>query len=276
MRKIHISVIMSIYNESENQLKKSINSILGQSFKEFEFIIVLDNPNNLKAKKYINNIHDDRIIFLENNENKGLPYSLNKAIHISKWKYIARMDADDESFLTRFEKQFLYLESYNDVDLLFTGWTEIDEKSIKLIRIPKKIWFKKINKYFFLKSMILHPTLMCKSKVLKQYNYPITQRPEDFILFLDLIKAWYKFDILEENLFLYSIQKYDILLKFKKINIFSKNFLPVLANNYHYYLNIYYWYFMLRIIVEYLLSRNILVFKLFYLKLFNIIKKISI
>ena len=273
---IDISVIMSVYNENINQLEKSIYSILNQNFWNFEFIIVLDNPNNIDAKKYILNIKDKRIIFLENTKNEWLPFSLNKAIEIAKWKYIARMDADDISELDRFSKQYYYLEQNNTVDLLFTGWSEIDEKSNKLLRIPQKKWFKNIKKYFFLKSMILHPTLMCKADVLKNNKYPVTQRPEDFILFLELIKEWYTFDIIEEDLFLYTIQNYDINLKFKKISIFSKNFLPILLKNKYYYFDIYFWYFVFRIFVEFLLSRNIIIFRLLYVKLFNIIKKISI
>ena len=149
--KIDISVIMSVYNENINQLEKSIYSILNQNFWNFEFIIVLDNPDNLIAKEYISNIADQRIIFLQNKENKWLPFSLNKAIDISHWNYIARMDADDVSQLNRFSKQFHYLEQNNTVDLLFTGWSEIDEKSEKLRRIPEKKWFQNMKKYFFLK-----------------------------------------------------------------------------------------------------------------------------
>jgi glycosyltransferase involved in cell wall biosynthesis len=66
-----ISVIMSVYDESIDQLQKSIDSILHQSFKYFEFIIVLDKPSNIEARKYIldQKTQDKRIIFLENHEN---------------------------------------------------------------------------------------------------------------------------------------------------------------------------------------------------------------
>lgn len=274
--KIDVSIIMSVYNETIEQLEKSIYSILNQNFSNFEFIIVLDNPSNIAAKEFIFNITDKRIIFLQNESNKWLPFSLNKAINISRWKYIARMDADDISGRDRLSKQFYYLEENNTVDLLFTGWSEIDEKWNKLLRVPQKNWFKNIQKYFFLKSMILHPTLMCKTDILKKHKYPVTERPEDFILFLDLIKQWYDFDVLEENLFQYTIQNYDLELKFKKINTYSKNYLPILLKNTYYYRNIYFWYYILRIVVEYLLSRNFFLFKLFYIHLFNFIKKISI
>jgi len=273
-----ISVIMSVYNETETQLNKSILSIINQTFSNFEFIIILDNPNNIIAKNTILSFlkNDNRIIFFENEENKWLPFSLNIAINKSNWKYLARMDADDYSEPSRLEKQFFYLENNKKIDLLFTWWTEIDEKWHKFLRIPKEKWFINIKKYFFIKSMILHPTMMCKSKILKNNKYPITERPEDFILFLGLIKKWYKFWVLEDNLFLYTVQKYNLKLKFKKINIYSKNFLPVLLKSKYYYLNIYFWYFVIRVFIEYIFSRNYFIFKLFYIKLFKLVKKISI
>lgn len=273
-----VSVIMSVYNENYEQLEKSILSIINQSYNNLEIIIILDNPENVIAKNIISNFknHDNRIKLFENEINKWLPFSLNKAIKESKWKYLVRMDADDESSLNRIEKQLYFLENNKNIDLLFTWWTEIDEKWNKFLRIPEKKWFKNIKKYFFIKSMILHPTLMCKKEVLKENNYPITDRPEDFILFLELIKKWYSFDVLEEDLYLYSIQNYNLELKFNKINIYSKNFLPVLLKNKFYFTNIYFWYYVLRIFIEYLLSRNLTIFKLFYIKLFNLFKKISI
>lgn len=273
-----ISVIMSVYNENQEQLDNSISSILKQSCEDFEFIIILDNPKNTIAKQLLINYknQDKRILFLENDKNYGLPFSLNKWINISNWKYIARMDADDVSNIYRLEKQLNFLEKNEYVDLLFTWWSELDEKWNLFKRIPKREWFKNIKKYFFIKSMLLHPTLMCKSEVLKNHQYPVTDRPEDFILFLELIKKWFKFDILEEDCFLYTIQKLNLELKFKKINVFSKNFLPVLLKNTYYYSSIYYWYFVLRIFVEFILSRNFILFKFFYIHLFNVIKKISI
>lgn len=269
-----ISVIMSVYNENIDQLRRSIESILDQTFQDFEFIIVLDNPNNLDAERLIFNFQkvDKRIVFLRNEKNFWLPFSLNKAIRISKWTYLARMDSDDFSTQNRLFQQFNYLENHSDIDLLFTGWIEIDERLNRLTRIPKKQWFIEIKKFFFIKSMILHPTLMCRKEVFKHVEYPLTERPEDFILFLELIKRWCKFDVIEEVLFEYSVQNYDIALKFKKINIFSKNFLPYLLQNYYYYTNIYFWFLVFRVAIEYILSRNFLIFKFFYMILFKRLK----
>ena len=92
-KKVIISVIMSVYDVKISFLEKSINSILNQTYKRFEFIIVNDNaPNNIK--KYLNKVKekDNRIKIIENKTNQGLAKSLNKAIKASRGKYIARMD----------------------------------------------------------------------------------------------------------------------------------------------------------------------------------------
>ena len=76
-----ISVLMSVYNESERELKESVDSILNQSYKNFEFIIVNDNPNNINLKLMLNRFasKDNRIKIIENEKNIGLAMSMNKA-----------------------------------------------------------------------------------------------------------------------------------------------------------------------------------------------------
>ncbi len=102
---------MSTYNETVEELKKAIDSILTQTFKNFEFIIILDNPQNYEHKKVINEYlsKDKRIIFLINESNIGLAASLNEGIENAKGDYIARMDADDISMPNRLEKEYNYL-----------------------------------------------------------------------------------------------------------------------------------------------------------------------
>ena len=104
-----ISVIMSVYNDSK-YLKDSIDSILNQTFKEFELIIVDDcsTDNSLEIiKEYA--LKDNRVKIIENNKNLGLAVSLNKAWKEAKYDYIARIDGDDICLLDRFEKQMNYL-----------------------------------------------------------------------------------------------------------------------------------------------------------------------
>ena len=119
----HISVLMSVYHEPIDWLALSVDSILNQSFSDFEFIIIVDDPNNQEAINYIRQKEeeDNRIVLLINEENVGLTKSLNKGLKIAKGNYIARMDADDISYPERFEKQFTFMESHPSVILLGTG-----------------------------------------------------------------------------------------------------------------------------------------------------------
>src|SRR5690348_17026682 len=108
---------MSVYNEQDDWLKQSIESILNQTYQYFEFIIVLDNPNNKAAKRLLERYQqiDNRIKLIYNEENIGLTNSLNKALEVAKGTYIARMDADDISDPRRFEIQYNYFKDHNDI-----------------------------------------------------------------------------------------------------------------------------------------------------------------
>lgn len=272
-----ISVIMSVYWETNQQLKRSIDSILNQTFKNFEFIIILDNPNNFKAKTLIENYVklDRRIVFLENRKNIKLGASLNKWIKIAQWKYIARMDWDDTCNLQRLAKQQSYFKKNEETDLLFTWWCEIDEQWETNIRIPTQFDLKNIWKTFFYKSPILHASMMCKKEILIKYQYPEIDRPEDFSLFLDLIYAKYVFDVLEENLYTFYVQIYDIDIKFQKIKVFSWNFVNILLKNtVRFYNNIYFWWMFFIVVIQWILSRNKFVFMLFFNGLQAIYKKL--
>ncbi|MEW8956830.1 glycosyltransferase family 2 protein, partial [Clostridium sp.] len=113
-----ISIIMAAYNETRQWLSKAIESILNQSYRDFEFIIILDNPKNQELKDLITEYlkKDGRIKFFINEENLGLIKSLNKGIKEAKGEYIGRMDADDICYLNRLQVQLDFLESNKDID----------------------------------------------------------------------------------------------------------------------------------------------------------------
>ena len=100
---VAISVVMSVYNEPVDWIRQSIDSILNQTFRYFEFIIINDNPEGISQKKMLKDFaaKDNRIKIIENEENKGLTKSLNIGISKATGKYIARMDADDISMPDR-------------------------------------------------------------------------------------------------------------------------------------------------------------------------------
>ena len=109
-----ISVVMPTYNTPLAFLKEAINSILKQTFRDFEFII-LDDCSTDDSVAYLHSLTDERIRIIRNVENLGITKTLNVGLRAARGKYIARMDSDDVSLPERFEKQFAYMESHPNV-----------------------------------------------------------------------------------------------------------------------------------------------------------------
>ncbi len=109
-----ISVVMPTYNTSVSFLKEAVESIINQTFQDFEFIIIDDGSIN-DTPEYLRSLTDSRVRVIRNNENIGITKSLNIGFNKARGKYIARMDSDDISKLNRFEKQYLLMENNPDV-----------------------------------------------------------------------------------------------------------------------------------------------------------------
>jgi glycosyltransferase involved in cell wall biosynthesis len=122
-----ISVVMANYN-GEPYLESAVESILRQSFGQFEFIIIDDGSTD-HSWEILNNIQDLRIKLFQNKTNLGLTRSLNKGLSIAKGELIARQDADDISFPNRFIKQVDYLNNHPNVALVGTAYEVIDSQS---------------------------------------------------------------------------------------------------------------------------------------------------
>jgi glycosyltransferase involved in cell wall biosynthesis len=165
-------------------LGDAIESILNQTFRDFEFIIVADKSSDRSdlilddyAKK------DNRIkVFME--KKKGLIASLNKGCQLAKGKYIARMDADDISRPHRLEMQVQYLEEHPEIGVLGTGIRYIDEagrlgKSVRNPRDPKLIKF-----YLHLENCFVHPSIMMRRETIEHLGFynPEAIHAEDYDL----------------------------------------------------------------------------------------------
>ncbi|MFH1979464.1 MAG: glycosyltransferase [Patescibacteria group bacterium] len=111
-KKVKVSVLFPVYN-GKKYLKDSIKSILNQTFKDFEFLIIDDGSTD-NSVKLIKNFNDCRIILIKNNENIGLIKTLNKGLNLAKGEYIIRMDQDDISLPERFFKQLNFMDSNPD------------------------------------------------------------------------------------------------------------------------------------------------------------------
>ena len=161
-----ISVIISNYNNSR-YLKKSIISILNQSFKNFELLIV-DDCSNDESRKIIRKLKkiDKRIKFFENKKRKGLTKNLIKLIKFSKGEFIARQDSDDFSNRSRFKKQVSFLKKNNDYSLVGSLGC-IGSKKIKLPTSNKDI-----RKRLEISNCFLHSSIMMrKNDYLKVGGY---------------------------------------------------------------------------------------------------------
>jgi len=213
-----ISVIMPNYN-CEKYISEAIESILKQSFTDFEFIIIddgsTDNSWNIiqeYAKK------DDRIVALRNKKNLKICKTLNKWLEIARWEYIARMDSDDISFPKRLEKQIKYLENNKNIWLVWTNCVFINENWIKwnVKTFPEK----NIKRYIWYRNPILHPSVVFRRELYEKFWW----YDEDFLYAEDLelwIRFWQQSEFynLQEFLLKYRIFWWNSTLKKQKLMI---------------------------------------------------------
>jgi glycosyltransferase involved in cell wall biosynthesis len=140
-----VSVIMSVYN-GEQFLRKAIESILNQTFKDFEFIIINDGSTD-KTQEIVDSYKDPRIVVIKNQQNIGLPKSLNKGLEIARGEYIARMDADDISLPDRLEKQVKLLDNHRNIGYVSNNWSRLTENGQKEMCICKlPVTYEEIQK----------------------------------------------------------------------------------------------------------------------------------
>lgn len=209
-----VSVIMSTYNETIDDLKKSTKSILNQTYGNIEFIIVDDNPNNIELKDYLERIKDKRVRLIFNEKNIGLVKSLNKAILSSSGDYIARMDADDISINWRLEKQMDYLLN-NGIDIVGADIERIDEyDNIIQEHMHFPSTDKEIKKHIKWGSCIPHPTWIVRKDIyIKLNGYRNIHSCEDYDFLLRVINSGeYKLGNVPEVCLKYRVRQNSISL----------------------------------------------------------------
>ena len=223
-----ISVVMSVYN-CEDFIKESIDSILGQTFRDFEFIII-DDCSTDNSVSIIESYNDKRIKLVRNEYNMRLPASLNTGIKLARGKYIARMDADDVSISTRFSKQVSYLEKHAELAVLGGSFQAIDKDGNNLYIYHAKQG-KNLLKYYLMPSPIAHPTVMMRRDIIVKNEFYYDEQyssAQDYDLWLRIIKK-FKIDNLPDVLLRYRIQANSISISKRQeqqnnaYEIFKKN-----------------------------------------------------
>lgn len=176
---------MPVFNTAK-YLNEAIDSILNQTFRNFEFIII-DDASTDGSNNIIKSYKDPRIVFIENETNKGYVLGLNYAISIAKGEYIARMDSDDISLESRLQIQIQYLENNQNVDLV-GSWYQI-LNSDRIVTLPET--HDQIFNSFLKANAIAHPTVMFKKSFFinssLSYNYNMMPA-EDYDLWVKCIK----------------------------------------------------------------------------------------
>ena len=210
-----VSVIMSVYN-GEKYLVQAIDSILNQTYQNFEFIIIEDcsTDNSLDileeyAKK------DSRIKIIKKEKNigiKGFIENLNLGISIAEGKYIARMDADDISLPERFQKQVDFLENNPEITLVGAQLNLINEQNKITGEAIAALQHRDIVKRITSQIQLFHPVIMFRKDQNIQYREKFIYC-EDYDLYLNLITQGKKLANINEKLLHYRILESSISRK---------------------------------------------------------------
>jgi glycosyltransferase involved in cell wall biosynthesis len=215
-----LSVIMPVFN-AEKYLKDSIKSILNQTYKNFEFIIINDGSTD-KSIEIIKSFDDQRIKLI-NQKNAGIVSSLNIGLKVASGKFIARMDADDISLSERFEKQLQCMDSKN-LDICGGNYMTISEKGhlIKSYSTPRSHEMCTLS--LISKVPFAHPSVMIRRDFLiinnLQYGQSIYQKAEDLDLWVRIHERGGIFANVDDIILKYRIVKSSLSKKnnFKIIN----------------------------------------------------------
>ncbi|MDN3642103.1 glycosyltransferase [Lutimonas halocynthiae] len=202
-----VSIVMSAYN-CESFLEQALESLINQSYQEFE-LILFDDASTDSTKKIIQNfaLKDTRIITVFNDVNKGLTANLNIGISLSKGEYIARMDADDIALPSRIEKQVKFLDDHQEIDLVGSAAFDINENGdeIQLRKSPKS--HDDIIALLPKANPITHSTVMFRKKSFASIGYynEAYRTTQDYEMWFRAAGKGLKFHNLQEILLKYRI-----------------------------------------------------------------------
>ena len=201
-----VTVLMPVYN-GEKYLREAIDSILSQTFTDFEFLIFNDGSTDNSAD-IIRSYSDQRIQFFDHKQNQGHVYHLNYGIEIAKGKYIVRMDADDISLPKRFEKQVAFMDKNPKIGVCGT-WYEIIGSKDTVKHSTDDI---DIRLDLLTHSALGHPTVILRTEILhefKLYYDPLFVPAEDYLFWVNLSK-YCELANFPEILLQYRIHQYQI------------------------------------------------------------------
>ncbi len=210
-----ISIIMPAYN-AERHIRQAIQSILEQSYKHFELIIINDGSSD-NTKAIIKSYGDNRIRFFENEKNSGIVFSRNRGLKLAKGEYIGMFDADDIAHREKFRMQVSFLEQNKDFGMVgsWIKFIDMDGKPLpgkwKLMASPEMIPSIMLFKNYFLQSAVLYRQACIRNFSFKE-GFDIL---EDYLIWLEIIRD-YKVWNLQKYLVDYRIHSGGVTKKHSK------------------------------------------------------------
>ncbi|MGA1868152.1 MAG: glycosyltransferase [bacterium] len=230
LEKPEVTVLMPVYNGARF-LYEAIESILNQSFEDFDFLIINDASTDRSAD-IINSYRDPRIRVIHNHTNLKIAATLNKGIKLAFGEYIARMDCDDISLPQRLEKQFNFMENNPEIDILGTNLIRIDEDGHVFDKQPQLYPTSPgiIRWMIFFRCCIQHPTVMMRKRIFQElggYN-PDIFHVEDYDLWLRASFTC-KMANLPDKLIMYRIHNENISVKYKELQ--KKHLIKAVASS---------------------------------------------
>jgi len=238
-----VSIITPSYN-SEDFIKETINSVLNQTYKNWEMIIVDDvsTDNSIQIIQEYQK-KDSRIKLIELDTNSGAAVARNKAIEVANGKYIAFLDSDDLWKPEKLEKQIAFMQE-NNIVFSYSAYDLIDEdgKELNITKDPiEKLHYKELLK----ENQIGCLTAVYDQEKLGKCYMPLIRKRQDFGLWLSILKKIDYAIKVPENLALYRVRKNSI--SSNKIDLIKYNFklfnkheeLSIIQSSYYLLVNIY-------------------------------------
>jgi len=213
--KFEISVLMPVYN-SEKYISAAISSILNQTFRDFELIILNDGSTD-DSEKIIKEFDDSRIVYLVNPVNLGLALTRNRLVENARGDYLAIMDSDDLSFPSRLEKQLKFFKRNPAFGVVGSSCIIIDKNDQKVGKIRHSERADRIPSILFFKNYFVQSSVMIRSSILPLSPYDPELPPvEDYGLWIRLSKVTLMFS-LTESLIKYRIHGGNISITRKDL-----------------------------------------------------------
>ena len=206
--KLFVSVLMSVYSEKPEILQGSIDSILNQTFQNFEFLIYLDNPDNEELWRFLTKYaqKDSRLVIHKNEVNRSLAGTLNDELKVAKGDYIVRMDGDDISIPNRIELLVDYMEGHPEVGVASSWMKEFgNKKSWKNKTVKYTSDFFKMELMLLYQTPIAHAPCIIRRSVVDSYSPLYNEkccRTQDYELWSRLVKEGVKLGMVPQPLYL--------------------------------------------------------------------------